>query len=100
MWNWVVGGVLLSPTLFAAIALGPATWGNPDRPWGTRRPVTSADRAVVAEYRAGHRQPFLDTKFANPFVIGLYFMVVGAIAPYTARWPTRAIYGARRWRDL
>ena len=53
----IAGCVLLSLTWpgFAATLLGPATWGTPDQPWGTRRPVTAADRALIAKYRSGDK---------------------------------------------
>ena len=38
---------LWSPKPMAA-PMGPATWGNPNQPWGTRRPVTAADRTLIA----------------------------------------------------
>ena len=44
---------------------GPATWGNPNQPWGTRRKVTPSDRARVASYRSGQKQPVIWTTFAN-----------------------------------
>ncbi|WP_183572610.1 hypothetical protein HDF18_05125 [Mucilaginibacter sp. X5P1] len=34
----------------AVTLLGPPTWGNPNQPWGTRRPVTAADRALIARF--------------------------------------------------
>lgn len=54
---------LLSPKPMAA-PMGPATWGNPNQPWGTRRPVTAADRALIAQYRS--RRPAFETDFTNP----------------------------------
>jgi hypothetical protein len=50
----------------AATPLGPATWGNPDHPWGVRRPVTQADRAAIASYRSGSKQPVLEENFTKP----------------------------------
>ena len=38
-------------------------WGNPDQPWGVRRPVTDADRKAVALYRFGKIQPVYATNF-------------------------------------
>ncbi|GGF18547.1 hypothetical protein GCM10011611_25530 [Aliidongia dinghuensis] len=50
----------------AAAELQKLTWGNPDQPWGTRRPVTAADRAAIARYRAGHGKPAFATDFTDP----------------------------------
>ena len=50
----------------AATPLGPATWGNPNQPWGVRRAITNADRALIDSYRSGHRQPVLKEDFTNP----------------------------------
>jgi beta-glucanase (GH16 family) len=44
---------------------GPATWGTPDQPWGTRRPVTSADRKLIATYRSGHKPLTFSTDFRD-----------------------------------
>ncbi|GLS16996.1 hypothetical protein GCM10007874_00110 [Labrys miyagiensis] len=44
--------------------MAPATWGTPNQPWGTRRPVTAADRALIARYRAG--RPAIETNFTDP----------------------------------
>jgi hypothetical protein len=41
------------------------TWGNPDQPWGTRRPVTAADRKAIAFYRSGQLQPVYATDFSD-----------------------------------
>jgi beta-glucanase (GH16 family) len=65
------GAVLLmaafsSQGSLAATPMGPATWGTPDQPWGTRRPVTSADRALVARYRSGRTPPTFSSDFKNP----------------------------------
>ncbi len=49
----------------AVTLLGPPTWGNPNQPWGTRRPVTAADRALIAIYRSGHKQPVILTNFTS-----------------------------------
>jgi beta-glucanase (GH16 family) len=51
---------------FAATPLGPATWGTPDEPWGTRRPVTAADSALIAQYRSGNKPLTFSTDFNNP----------------------------------
>jgi hypothetical protein len=50
----------------AAAEMSPATWGNPDQPWGVRRPVAAADRALIASYRSGRKTPALETNFADP----------------------------------
>jgi beta-glucanase (GH16 family) len=51
---------------FAATPLQPATWGTPDQPWGTRRAITPADRALIAAYRSGHKPLTFSTDFKNP----------------------------------
>jgi hypothetical protein len=59
----------ISTLLGAASAAGqmaPATWGNPSQPWGNRRLVTEADRALIASYRSGHEKPLMQTNFADP----------------------------------
>jgi hypothetical protein len=48
---------------FAATPLGPATWGNPDQPWGVRRHVNQADRARLAVYRSGKKHTVIETHF-------------------------------------
>jgi hypothetical protein len=50
-----------------AAPMGRATWGNPNQRWGTRRPVTAADRVLVACYRSGHLT--LETDFTDPVVL-------------------------------
>ena len=57
--------LLVLSSAFAATPLGPATWGTPDQPWGTRRPVNPADRALVATYRSGKKQPTFSTNFQD-----------------------------------
>jgi hypothetical protein len=47
-----------------ATLAGPVTWGNPDHSWGMRRPVTEADRARIAHYRA--TKPGFEETFAKP----------------------------------
>jgi hypothetical protein len=55
---------------YAATLLGPATWGNPSQPWGTRRLVTEDDRTLIAKYRAGSAKPILVTDFKDPTALG------------------------------
>jgi beta-glucanase (GH16 family) len=57
---------LWMPKLMAA-PMGPATWGNPNQSWGTRRPVTAADRAQTARDRS--RRPMFETDFTNSSVL-------------------------------
>lgn len=57
---------LLISQASAATPEGPATWGNPDHPWGVRRAVTDADRALIASYRSHAQQPVLEESFTNP----------------------------------
>ncbi len=67
-WVWV-----LAPLVFlgfdAAFALTlplpPATWGNPDQPWGRRRDVTAQDREHIAAFRSGHKTPSYATDFRD-----------------------------------
>lgn len=49
-----------------ATPLGPATWGNPNQPWGVRRLPTEADKALIASYRSGKKHPILEENFTNP----------------------------------
>ncbi|MGJ4939354.1 glycoside hydrolase family 16 protein [Bradyrhizobium sp. HKCCYLS1011] len=59
----LVAAVLGVPASHAA-SLQKLSWGNPDQPWGTRRPVTGADRTAIARYRAGqHGKPAFATDF-------------------------------------
>jgi hypothetical protein len=50
-------------TAFAAQPLGPATFGNPDHPWGTRRPVTEADHGLIATYRSSSNKSVFGENF-------------------------------------
>jgi len=60
-------GVMLEIPLFAQQAiLEKLTWGNPDQPWGVRRPVTDADRKAITLYRSGNIQPAYATSFDDP----------------------------------
>lgn len=59
--------VMLGIPSFAQQAkLQKLTWGNPDQPWGIRRPVTDADRKTVALYSSGNSQPIYATNFDDP----------------------------------
>lgn len=49
-----------------AASLQRLTWGNPDQSWGTRRPVTEADRKTIAQFRTGHDKPIFATDFTDP----------------------------------
>jgi hypothetical protein len=42
---------------------GPVTFGSPDQPFGVRRPVTAADRALIQSYRAERKPLLFSTKF-------------------------------------
>ena len=57
---------MLAWSMPAVAQMGPAKWGNPNQSWGTRRPVTDKDRALVANYRSGHKQPVIETNFTSP----------------------------------
>ncbi|GGI33133.1 glycoside hydrolase family 16 protein [Bradyrhizobium guangdongense] len=60
-----VFGITLGHTSLAA-TLQKLTWGNPDQPWGTRRPVTEADRKAIAQFREGRVKPVVATDFTDP----------------------------------
>jgi hypothetical protein len=59
-----LAGLAAAPAV-AATPLGPATYGNPNQPWGQRRPVTEQDRALIASYRSGRYRPILNEHFNN-----------------------------------
>jgi len=42
------------------------TWGNPDQPWGVRRPVTDADRKAIASYRSAESGADFASNFDDP----------------------------------
>jgi Glycosyl hydrolases family 16 len=50
----------------AARLAQPVNWGSPEQPYGKRRPVTAADRAVIESYRAGRKTPVFSTNFTDP----------------------------------
>ena len=54
-----------SSTSNTVTLLGPPTWGNPNQPWGVRRSVTAEDRALIASYRSGKKQPVISTNFTS-----------------------------------
>jgi len=60
---WGLAAAGLPP---AAAQMAPPTWGNPDQPWGTRRPVTADDQTLIASYRSAGRTPALQTDFTDP----------------------------------
>jgi hypothetical protein len=43
----------------------PVSWGSPNEPYGTRRAVTTADRAAISAYRNGSRKPVYATTFTD-----------------------------------
>ena len=53
------------PAFAQQATLQKLTWGNPDQPWGVRRPVTDTDRKAVALYRSGNIQPAYATNFSD-----------------------------------
>lgn len=59
-------GTFLTCQAFAATAIGPPTWGNPDHAWGTRRPITDKDRSLIRSYRVSQAHPVLEEHFTNP----------------------------------
>ena len=60
---FVTSAMLGTPSFAQQAKLQKLTWGNPDQPWGMRRPVTDADRKAVAFYRSGKIQPVYATNF-------------------------------------
>ncbi|MBB6244936.1 glycoside hydrolase family 16 protein [Rhodanobacter sp. MP1X3] len=60
---FAAGAMLGIPSFAQQAKLKKLTWGNPDQPWGVRRPVTEADRKAVAFYRSGKIQPVYATNF-------------------------------------
>jgi beta-glucanase (GH16 family) len=52
-----------APLLAQQARLQKLTWGNPDQPWGIRRPITDADRKAIASYRSAGIQPAYTTNF-------------------------------------
>lgn len=44
----------------------PVSWGSPNQPYGTRRPVTDADRTAIQTYRSERTPPVFSTNFADP----------------------------------
>src|SRR5579883_3216515 len=67
----------LSTASFAASLARPLEWTSPDQPWGVRRAVTAADRAVIADYRSGRKTPIFATDFANPAKLEADWNLVG-----------------------
>jgi hypothetical protein len=61
----LAGAALAAPLLAQQAELQKLTWGNPDQPWGTRRPVTDADRKAIAAYRASQATPVYATDFSD-----------------------------------
>jgi hypothetical protein len=62
--NILASGAMLSVPAFSQQAvLQKLTWGNPDQPWGRRRPVTEADRKAITLYRSGTIQPAYASNF-------------------------------------
>jgi hypothetical protein len=64
-----------APAQRAATPLGPATWGNPNQPWGVRRSVTDADRALIESYRSGRGRSVLKEDFTNPAELQTLWML-------------------------
>jgi hypothetical protein len=61
---------------------GPPTWGNPNQPWGTRRPVTPADRAAIAAFRAPTRPVVYATVFTDADALKTHWWVQSDDQPY------------------
>jgi len=62
--NILASGAMLSVPAFSQQAvLQKLTWGNPDQPWGRRRPVTDADHKAITLYRSGTIQPVYASNF-------------------------------------
>lgn len=67
VWRLLVFAVVLTISSAKATTLsGPVTWGSPDQPYGTRRPVTAADREAIQRYRSGRTPPVFSTTFTDP----------------------------------
>jgi beta-glucanase (GH16 family) len=62
---FAAGAMLGTPSFAQQAKLQKLTWGNPDQPWGVRRPVTDADRKAVAFYRSSKIQPVYATNFSD-----------------------------------
>jgi hypothetical protein len=58
--------MLAVPSLAQQAILQKLTWGNPDQPWGGRRPVTDADRKAIMLYRSADIQAVYATSFDDP----------------------------------
>lgn len=67
------------------------TWGNPDQSWGTRRPVTEADRAAIARYRSGHEKPLFTTGFTDPVALAAQWQMQSDDYLKSCRRPENAV---------
>jgi hypothetical protein len=56
----------IPPAAATAKLAKPVSWGSPDQPYGKRRAVTEADRALIHSYRAGRKKPAFSTDFTSP----------------------------------
>lgn len=65
-WALIASAALSAPLFAQQAVLQKLTWGNPDQPWGTRRPVTDADRKAIASYRASQAKPVYASDFSDP----------------------------------
>ncbi|MGB7193364.1 MAG: glycoside hydrolase family 16 protein [Collimonas pratensis] len=59
-----VASTLMSSFALATSLSGPVTFGSPNQPFGMRRPVSAADRALVGDYRL--MSPTFSTTFSKP----------------------------------
>ncbi len=62
----LIGLVANETEAAAATLLGKPTFGSPDQPFATRRPVTPADAAAIQSYLHGSATPVFSTDFTNP----------------------------------
>jgi hypothetical protein len=58
--------LLAIPSIAQQAQLQKLTWGNPDQPWGARRPMTDADRKAITLYRSTDIQTVYATNFDDP----------------------------------
>jgi beta-glucanase (GH16 family) len=65
----VAGATSSAPSFAQQAKLQKLTWGNPDQPWGVRRPVTDADRKAITSYRSGNVSAVFATSFNDPKVL-------------------------------
>jgi hypothetical protein len=88
-----MGCVVLAMPLFAT-SLQKLTWGNPDQPWGTRRPVTDADRIAIARYRSGQIKAAYVSDFKDQEKLGADWQPYSDDYLQSCRRPENAVASA------